>query len=373
MHEVSSSLRRVPRRSKLDEICKRLHRLAQQSGPGSRLPTTTELCQKMGVSSTTLNRALRTLESSEIICRRNGVGLFVGESVEKKTQCIWLLCDSTFFTSSSHSPFWDLLLDSAKVQAAARDSVLEVHFLQTHSGVFPEHLQVSLEAGDVAGIVSIGLLEVQNLSLEKSAPLVAYAGLASNLVRTNASLLVRQGVASLAKRGCRRIEMWAGVPPYREITPPDHTDVLHTFQETLAACNLEFDPSLFRHSNHLIPQAGGKTTVTQQEQGFQTAISAFDGTHTNPDGIVILDDMMTRGALVAFGQRRIELGRDVQVATHAIAGSDVLLGYENKLLRLEFDPQEITVLLFKCLDDLLASNGANARVIDAQLCLREPV
>ena len=44
----------------------------------------------------------------------------------------------------------------------------------------------------------------------------------------------------------------------------------------------------------------------------------------------------------------------IAVATHANAGSPTLLGWEDKLIRLEFDPAAIVGGLFSCLDALIA-------------------
>ena len=69
-----------------------------------------------------------------------------------------------------------------------------------------------------------------------------------------------------------------------------------------------------------------------------------------PDGLIILDDVMTRGALTTLHRLGLHAGQDIVIASHANKTSSVLHGYEHCLIRLEFDPAEIVQALFALLD-----------------------
>ena len=78
-----------------------------------------------------------------------------------------------------------------------------------------------------------------------------------------------------------------------------------------------------------------------------------DKSQNQPDGIVILDDMMTSGALSSLSQIGISVGQDVQIASHTNRGSHLLFGFEEQLVLLEMDPNEIADAMFEMLETLM--------------------
>ena len=51
---------------------------------GDRLPTTPELCERYGVSNTTVKRAMDELELQGIVARRRGSGVYIKETIIAK-------------------------------------------------------------------------------------------------------------------------------------------------------------------------------------------------------------------------------------------------------------------------------------------------
>ena len=126
------------------------------------------------------------------------------------------------------------------------------------------------------------------------------------------------------------------------------------FRELLADRNLSFDPALIR--NYLSPllSKGSEKSLTYQEQGYQVAMSVFGETNQHrPDGLLVRDDMMMDGVLIAFQQLGIEVGRDVKIATVANAGSPTLFGRTENMIVIEIDPAELVQTMFAELDAIM--------------------
>ena len=95
----------------------------------------------------------------------------------------------------------------------------------------------------------------------------------------------------------------------------------------------------------------------------KAAREVFGDKNNRPDGIVIDDDMMARGALTALSQMRVAVGKEVCIATHTNRGSDVLLGYEDKVSTLVIDPSEIVTAMFDQLEALIDKRETQASPI----------
>ena len=81
----------------------------------------------------------------------------------------------------------------------------------------------------------------------------------------------------------------------------------------------------------------------------------------HPDGILLLDDTMTLGALIAMQKFGRIPERGIQIATHSNRGSTVLLGQDENLIRLEINPAEIVSVMFAMLETLLTGSQPPAR------------
>jgi DNA-binding LacI/PurR family transcriptional regulator len=64
--------------------------------------------------------------------------------------------------------------------------------------------------------------------------------------------------------------------------------------------------------------------------------------------------MMTDGALVAFDELGIRVGRDLHVVTHANVGSPILFGRTKQMTVIEHDPALVAQTMFSALDTLMA-------------------
>ena len=90
------------------------------------------------------------------------------------------------------------------------------------------------------------------------------------------------------------------------------------------------------------------------------------------DGVVINDDMMTRGALVAAKKLGLTIGSDLKIATHANKGSSALSEQESALTLMELDPNDFVEAMFGMLERLMAGGELSANPVLVSPKLRVP-
>lgn len=346
--------------TKHQATCRFLRDLAYQCGPSAKLPTTVQLRQTLGVSISTLDAALREMEQQNIIQRRQGSGLFVAPELQKS---IALVCNPTLFQDSGSSAFWNLLVSAARERAAEKNEVFSFHFSapEEHRGSpLPEGLMSDIGEGRVHGVLCVGvnatLWETTPLMEERRVPVVVFAGAGRWGVQLNSTEVIHRGVEELARQGCQKIGLWSAILPMFPILPDKSDDSwpVEPFRTALGAQGLPFDAAQIEDNRHLIPAGGGYVTQTVQEQGFETARKIFGGArHTWPDGLVVTHDLMAHGALVALRKLGVEVGQDVKLASHANRGSPILMGREDDLTLIEFDPAEVVGNIFEMLETLM--------------------
>lgn len=356
--------------SKAHELCTQLTALAHRIGPGGKFPTVAQLCRALEVSPTTLNGALGVLEVQQIISRRRGSGIFVSKELIQiiQTRLVSLICDPTYVSGANHSPFWDMLLENVKQRAEVGHEELEMHFARlgsehTPEAILNEGLLAELQSGRVSGVLSVGLSQACVQWIEAlGVPIVAYAGPAKYTVEHDGNVALRLGIAELARANCRHIGFWGVVQPNVSLPRVKGTLSLQKeqgFREALSQAGLTFEPLLFRLNRHLLrgkseTDAFGVTTLSRQEQGYQTALEVFGAPReTWPEGLFIDDDLMTAGALAALHRLGVVPGRDVAIASIANRESPILLGHEAELFLIEYDPREFVEAMFSRLEDLM--------------------
>lgn len=356
------------KQTKFQEVCGRLTDLAHQLGPDAKLPTVLQLRDRLGVSIATLNSVLTELETQRVVRRRHGVGIYVAPDIRQHRVC--LICDPSFFRVSGTSPFWGLLVEHVRRRAEAEREIFSFHFgleasdrnssdkpFDELSPYLPEGMIEDLRGGRVDAVLGVGLPENTSEWIEhQNIPFVAFAGPGKYIVGVDSEEVIRQGVKHLCDQGCRKIAYWAAIAPHRHVVPDPNSSFVALYKEILIANGRSFDPDLVWDNQQLIPEGGGIHTLSHQEQGYHAAMEAF-GPHTDPsdwpDGIFSADDMATQGLLTALQRLGIQVGEEIKIATHANAGSPALLGWEDRLTRLEIDPTEIVGGMFDTVEELL--------------------
>ena len=344
------------RETKFQKVRAELELLVNRMGAHEKLPALRELATEMATGINTLSGVLDELEAQNLIYRRHGVGVFVSPY---RTKAVALVCSPHYLKSASHSPFWDILLEQARTRAAQKNEAFEIHFAQGQNTIgapLQRGLSRELESGQIDGIIGIELLEHAITWIEaQKVPFVSLFGPGQFPVWLDEENLIKRGVEELQKRGCERIGLWAPVAPGRPRNARDVYNKEPYFRTALQKCGLEFRADLLDLNHHLTPRIDDETKLSHQEQGFETARRVFGGPRAAwPDGVIIADDMMAHGALMALPKLEVEIGRDVEIASHSNRGSAALLSQEKGLILLEFDPAELVQRTFEVLETLMS-------------------
>ncbi|MGC4044062.1 MAG: GntR family transcriptional regulator [Armatimonas sp.] len=342
--------------TKQEAAIERLSALARQLGPGAQLPKFSELLTDLSVSRTTLGAVLTALESQGIITRKHGVGIYVSPQLNRRN--IVLLCAADFFRTDDASPFWKILTDKARTRASEKSEDFTLHFTRADDVYYSDtpslsdSLEAEIQAGHVSGILGVGVNIATSRWIEaQKIPFVAFAGYGTYMVSFDMVASVRMGVEALAARGCRRIGYWSPVTGHASECRKSVlcNPAIMTFQSALQALDLPFEPELVHTNAYLCPEDVTERTEpwpvpSLQEQGHMVAGTVFgpdSDPRQRPDGIVCTDDCMMQGALPQLIRLGIRIGSDVQIATHTNAGSPVLYGYEDLLIRMEADAERL--------------------------------
>lgn len=339
--------------TKVEELHKRLRALALEKGPGAQLPTVRVLCESLATTRVTLREALTLLEAEQIIYTKDRQGIFVSPKIHYKSIHIIF---SSYGLITPTSPFWNMLWmqmeQKAQLRATFKKEICTFHLVKPTDDPrysLPESIETMLQTERVDGVLAVGFQSVGKGALNTDKfPCVTFAGGGVCTIRLNAFEFARLATEALIRQDCRRMGWWAyNLPSY----PLEEMVEVHAFRQILQQHKKPLYPELVR-TTRLLP---AQTLLSFQEQGYLLAREVFEGPASmRPDGLIIADDMMTDGALVAFDELGIRIGRDLQVVTHANVGSPILFGRTKQMTVIEYDPEHVAQAMFSALDMLMA-------------------
>ncbi len=343
--------------SKSQWLSGHLKQMALDLGVHEKLPTVSQLRRELNVSLTTVDNVLAELEAQNVIYRKHGVGIFVAPQLTRK--CVGLVCAPTFFQAGT-SPFWQQLMEGTRKWAGANGESFRFYMAMPSNR---EELPVSddliedVRAGVLHGVLFVGNNQpaVHWLN-ENGVPVVAFAGWSQRRVAIDYDFLVSLAFERLWAQGCRDIALI--VPGEAGAFAKVSTDILLSTQGFTRACEEHAQPmpsDRIWYGCHAFPNTLS-LPKTHQEQGYSAILDLCGPerrTAKVPDGMIIVDDMTTRGVLVGLQKLGIQPGRDLKIASHNNIGSAVLHGQEDELILLEIDPSEVVQAMFGFLEQLM--------------------
>ena len=322
------------------------------------MPTIRQLGADLGVSLSTLNAALAELEDRDVIRRRQGSGIFVAPTLGRRNLC--LICNPASLLDFGTSPIWGQMIDAARRRAGDLDENLSIHFAQIANELSTEAALHGRLAGDIAarnvqGVLSIGLPHALTRWIEGcGVPVVSFAGPSDYIVWLSRPEVIARGVEELTRRGCRTLVLW--IPLSAHQPEPPTGEAVQAFKDALGSHGLPYRADLAeRFAPRISPDAPSMQSFPGQGFEAMTRIAASEG--PRPDGIMSTDDMLTQGLLMAMARHGLRPGRDVHIATQSNRHSPALLGWEEAITRIEFDPAEIVAAMFDALESLLAGEA----------------
>jgi DNA-binding LacI/PurR family transcriptional regulator len=364
----------IQHQTKTQALRDHLSRVIGTLEPHAKLPTMRELCASLEVSPMTVNRALSELEAHGVLYRRQGSGTFVAPRSNAATPGVALVYSRALMGENA-SPFGTILLDEAERRARELNERFSL-FLAMPAGEIPIHpdLQDAVENGRVRGVLYAGERnpDAAKWLKEHAIPVVAlsFRPFTPHRVKIDHAQLIRLGVKAMAEQGSRRIGLV--MPLGRGIgrDKAGHFPELEAFQSALKKHRIEYSPDLvWRADEH---KSEFLTAESNFEQGVRATREIFASMGRKavnpdaPDGLVISDDMMTRGVLKVFRELKIVPGKDVKIATHANRGSNVLAGHEAEITLIEIDPAEIVQAMFDTLETLMEGRKPASNVLSVK-------
>jgi DNA-binding LacI/PurR family transcriptional regulator len=349
-----------------------LRRVIAAGKPGDALPSYTRMIRSYGVGQATIDRVLREFDAAGLIVRKNGRGIFVSPRAAQKT--IGLVFGRNIF-GAGISPVCDMLLRRCEERARKHQENFKAYLDLPHAAASEDDVLPARRAlvEDIEARKLDGLLLVWNHGAEEGAwlraqkiPLVSmtsdYTRPSDYSVCLNYSELVREGVKALASQGCRRIGM---LTPLAYLRGTGYDDDRKVFAAALNLAELEIRPEwIWEDRSGKSSNEGGNET--HEEQGYRAFQELFGPARSGsplPDGLVSLDDMLTRGALAAARKLKIEIGSELRIATHANKESPALQGCEQELVRLEIDINEMVEAMFGMLEPLMEGGAPTKKIL----------
>lgn len=352
--------------SKTEEIFQSLVEIAEGLEPEAKLPTVQQLRRDFGVSIATLDSILSRLESQHIIYRRQGSGIYVSPYLRKKR--VGLVCTPDVFRAGS-SPFWTEMVDGVRQRAASLGEVFRFYLaLPAARSQFPVHedLQDDVLEQRLDGVFFVGNNPAAIEWLEEhDIPVVAFAGRGIFKVEIDYLDLIDQGVEILTQKGCRRIGLMSPFHYREENEDVGRSTTARHFDEVMAHLGPEYQNTSIWDARSV----ADAHKLTYPEMGSAAIAELFAAENpTRPDGLVVLDDMMTRGALVALRSLGLRVGQDVQLVSHTNRGSTVLQDFEDQPIALEIEPGQIVQSMFDLLHTRMNQGPVTSPVLQMKAC-----
>lgn len=317
----------------LDDIDKR--------EPGEALPTVASLRQKFAISQATVERALNELRSEGRIHSRRGSGIYVADRARFRQIALMVPYD---IFDPRRSEFARLLLHGLQGQASTRRTLLR-HYIPSGADWGWEYnykqLQTDVANKQIDGLIAVEMWDADGLDWPVPAVGMEWLPSIRHQVRTDRLAVIRQGVAALVGRGCRRIALIA------DRNDPYHSEQRAAFQQALAEHGARTEP--------------GWTLGVDADRADKYEVLGADfarglwQTASPPDALLSVDDHATSGAIAACAELGLQPARDLHIATLANRRSRILA--DQPVIRLEFDPDRIAAALLDLLDAVTAGDA----------------
>ncbi|WPJ96467.1 GntR family transcriptional regulator [Coraliomargarita algicola] len=354
-------------RSKQPYVIQMVTKMAKEYGPGAKLPTAQKLAKQLGVTLTTLDRSLGKLESKGVIHRRQGSGIYVCENSFSKN--IGMVFGRNIFQMGS-STFYLLLLQHCELRASMEQEQFSFYLsppqspTNTSAHFINNDLADSIKRGKLDGLLicEVEEYEVEDWLINQDIPIVALSSGNNSIPRVGIDTrnLIHSSMQALAAQGCKTVGLLG-------ILARDYT----IFEKAAKKYQLEIvDECVIHPEDEKAPPVH-----IHEELGLDwmhKCLERCGGAQGLPDGLLITDDILARGACLCLKEYKIRPGKDLQIASHANKGSLILEYWQDDLILAEVDPAAIVSSMFKMLKAQIAGTPLKQKAVRIKPYMRLP-
>lgn len=312
-----------------EEIADALRRdIMTRRAPGDFLEPEAHISSRLAVSHKTVRQALMLLVDEGLIKRHRGRGTVVVDRMATGEFALVARPIMLSETASESYPLRVRLLTEALHQENSnwqvrlhlgRESETGEDFAETLDLLEPRVLH------HLRGVFSFSqLYDTEQKLADAGIPLVMLANRGGTYrVKCDSGDVLRLGIDHLKEIGCRKVGLVWQTWRYRKQEPFEQKDRM--FASLALGLGLECRPEW-------MPCLDGDIT---EQRGYALFAEFWSRVQDRPDGIVVVDDVLCKGALRAILQSGIVLPDDLRLVTQATHG--VPLPYHLPVTRVEFD------------------------------------
>lgn len=317
--------------------------------PGSRLPSEQDLARQFKVAHTTIRKAKAGLAKQGAIVSVNRRGTYVTEdALAYRVAVLW----RGGVLTNNFGYGYRIALDRLESRQSTG-----MRF--QHIAASPEALTNSVVAeGLVERVVSMqssavvltaDMQELEDRLVARSIPIVvlSYAEHPSvPCVHMDTAAMCRMGLSHFEQSGCDRVAMIGpeeGAPAYARVHRERGWPM----------------PWLAT-----MPWSKLPTRKDAESFGYQSFKRVWAKAGERPVGLLVLDDIMLNGVLLAMAEEGVRSGRDLQLASHYNRDSDTFIA--QSFTRLEIDPDKYADGIESLLTTQLAGQKPEQMTIEVQ-------
>jgi len=316
--------------------------LSGQILPGAGLPSIRSAGSSLGVHHLTVAQAYRRLAAEGLVRIKGGVGAFVASEPEGGEL---LVCSMAW---ESEDTFAAAVAGEILRQGRVRGHTIASVMVDQNMALLPA-LKARADRGALRGVWLRGIPGTAAAAAfrvldECRVPVVALSEYpqARCTVTLDTPAAIRLGTRYLLARGCRRVAMLtSGVDHF-----PDRAEACRATCEALGAS--------FEMAS--LPYNEDAPLATYELHGSRS-VEALFLRRGRPDGLLITDDVIGRGALAALLRLGLRAPRDVRVCTHARVGSGYPSVFGMAVARMEVDTARVAAAACEMMERALSGEA----------------
>jgi DNA-binding LacI/PurR family transcriptional regulator len=316
--------------------------LSGECAPGERLPSVRAVAKELGVHYLTVAHAYRQLQADGLIVLKNRLGAFVKDG--KKTGEFLIVTGAPSVRGTYIAALTDGILSrfrshniAASVRFVGHDDAHLPILLQTLRGLIQER---ALRGVWLMSVEPSWVLAVQDLLVEFAIPLIHLSPrrTARFSVLLDYAGAIRNGARHLVEEGCRSLAMLLfGFEPFAENA--------EAFRATCEALRVAY-------RIEMMPFKSDGALPTFEHFGREAVERLMQGAE-RPDGLLIMDDFIGRGALATLSRLGIGIPRDLRVCTFARKGDSFPSVFGVPVARLEADDDAVAAAACEMMEQII--------------------